>query len=863
MPHEFHFVLSLPNGLHARPASMFADVAGRFTAVITLGRRGNAPGVDARSVLSMVGLDIKRGDECTVWVEGDDAELAMETLRRFVESQLPHADDAPAGGATPGGGSGGASEAVVPICLRRMNVSPVGGKPVCGGVARGRAVIVSGLMLSEEARLARPVSVEAELGKAREAIAAVRDGLRRKSGEAGTKKASIECELLKAHANIAGDPALWAELERAVRGGATAAQAVIQAAERFSGTLQAAASSYIRERVVDVHDVCMQLLDHVMGGASPSSQIRLEHDSVVFAGMLTANQLMNMDRGLLKGLVLGAVGATSHTVILARSLGIPAIMDVADAQTVVAAGTDVILDAQGGFVLAGVTPEIERYYEREAACQRRRAERIAPLVRRGAVTRDGVGLEVGANASTAVEVGRACERGADGVGLLRTELMFLDRETAPTEEEQFEAYAAVVRAADGRPVIIRTFDIGGDKPAPYLNMPEEENPFLGVRGLRLYEGHPELLRSQLRAILRAGGIVSAGGPARVKIMAPMVATPGEAKWFRAQVSAAQDTLRAEGAAFDAGMAVGVMVEIPAAALVMDQLSEVVDFFSIGTNDLCQYFMAADRGNQGVAGLCNPRQPSFLRLLRAVVNGAKAGGRWIGVCGEMAGDRLHLPLMLGLGVDEISVAPGEAPGLKLAVQSADAGECRGVLEAAMACAGAEDVTELLRAAAVKMAGAGAAGVGRLDPVMVEAGSDSRTKEEAIKEAVDLLYIAGRTERPRVVEEAVWAREETYSTGLGYGFAVPHCKTDAVTAPALVVVKVRNPVEWNSMDGMPVGVVLLLAVPATEAAGGGGAGHMKTFAKLARKLMHEGFRERLGGAAEATGILECLREELEIQ
>ncbi len=383
----------------------------------------------------------------------------------------------------------------------------------------------------------------------------------------------------------------------------------------------------------------------------------LTRPSVVFAESLTPRQLLKIDRRHLKGLILGHVGPTSHTIILARSLRIPTLINVTNptSPTTVRRGNQVIVDADGGFLLPHINAAAARYYQREERTQARWHAAMAPLSREPAVTRDGQKLEIGANASTADEVAAAVERGADGVGLLRTELLFLDRESPPTEEEQYEAYNAVVLAAAGRTVIIRTFDIGGDKPAPYLPMPEEDNPFLGVRGLRLYPDNAPLFTSQLRAILRA----ASNGP--VKIMAPMVATPSEAAWFRQQVRAVEAQLASEGICGwkNTPVPIGIMIEIPAAALVMDQLAIDVDFFCVGTIDLCQYFMAADRGNPhpAVTLLCNSRQPAFLRLLRTIADAARANNRWIGICGEMAGDPFNLPLMIGLNLDEISVAPG--------------------------------------------------------------------------------------------------------------------------------------------------------------------------------------------------------------
>ncbi len=838
MAAEYRFTCPLANGLHARPASLLADVVRPFRARVTISKVGGAA-ADMLSVLSVVGLDVQAGDECLVLADGEDAAAALASLRMFVEERLVAADE-PAPGPAPAGAE---ARSRLPVALRRLEIQHSFGRAVCGGIGIGRAVIVSGLSLCPEALCARPGALESEVQSVRHAIGLTRDDLQRRAALAGRGMAG---DLLRAHAAIAEDPALRGAIEQRVRGGATAAQAVVAAAEDFAGRLRGAQSAYIRDRAVDVIDVCMQMLDHLTGGGGGSARVALAEPSVVFADALTANQLLQMDRGMLRGLVLGGVGATSHTVILARSFRIPTVIDVRNSPSLTSAGTRVIVDGEGGVVLTQMHPAVERYYGRELRAHERSGQRLRSIAQGQARTTDGVGLEVGANASTPGEVENVIAHGADGVGLLRTELLFLDRATAPTEEEQFEAYSAVVKAAAGRPVIIRTFDIGGDKPAAYLRIPEEENPFLGVRGLRLYHSHPEVLSTQLRAILRA----SALGP--VKIMAPMIATPEEAAWFGERVRAERRQLREQGVAVTEQIPIGIMLEIPAVAMVMDQLSGVVDFFSIGTNDLCQYWMAVDRGNPGVASLYNPRQPSFLRLLRAIVREAGARGKWIGVCGEMAGRRENLPLMIALGLDEISVAPGEVSTLKALVRTASAAACAELLDAACDCSTPAQVEALIGQSPWRSAAPCPVVAGEL----IAIGSDAQSKEEAIQEAVDLLYASGRAEQPRVVEEAVWAREQTYSTGLGFGFAIPHCKSEAVVSPSLAVVKLGSPVEWGSMDGQPVEVVMLLVVPASDASGS----HMKVFASLARRLMHEEFRDRMRAAASAEAVEGCLREEL---
>lgn len=834
---EFQFECTLENGLHARPASLLADIARPFKSRTSI-QSAKGTAVELLSVLSVIGLDVRRGDRCTILSEGEDAQAAINAVKRFIEEKLAAIEAASAASA-PEAAATALAGAELPMALRDLGLSHATGLSVCGGIGVGSAVIVGGLSLAPRDRDAKPGSPESELQKVSSAVGWVRDELSRRA----TSSHGTEAELLRAHAAIASDPALTQDIERRVRARATAAQAVVAAAEEFAGRLRLSESAYVRDRVVDVLDVCGQVVNRITGTVPV---IELVPESVVFAEALTAGQLLSMDRTKVRGLALGGVGATSHTVILARSFGIPTVIDLKNAAGIARLGQRAVLDAEAGIVVLDVTAPVEKFYQRESAAGKRSLERLAASVSGPVATLDGQRIEVGANASTPEETSIAVRFGADGVGLVRTELLFLDRTTAPSEAEQFDAYAGVVRAAAGRPVIIRTFDIGGDKPAPYLAIPREENPFLGVRGLRLYPSNPEVLRTQLRAILRASAI----GP--IKVMAPMVATAQEAAWFRARVREVQSELQSEGISYDEAMPVGVMLEIPAVALSMPELCAEADFFSIGSNDLCQYWMAVDRGNPGVAVLYNPLQPSFLRLLKLIVDGAKAGGRWIGMCGEMAGKVEHLPLLLGLGLNEISAAPGEMSKLKSAVQSASVGTCRALLDAALGCRTAAEVKAVLADQSWRT----------IKPVPVVArdiihlSSDATTKAEAIKAGVDLLYGAGRADRPRAVEKAVWAREATYSTGLGFGFAVPHCKSDAVTSPSLAVVTLAQPVEWGSMDGQPVSVVMLLVVPASDASGA----HMKVFAKLARKLMHEDFRDRVRAAGTAEEIETTLVEEL---
>lgn len=848
--HEF--VCAIPNGLHARPASVLAECVNAFVADATLSKPGRAAPVNAKSVLSIIGLDVRKGDLCVLSARGVDAEKLIAAAAACLKQGLGESEAASSPAAITSTVS-----MTLPIGLQRLNVSHVFGNPVSGGIGIGSAVRVQGFTLSPQQLAAQPAGFAEESVIARQAIDALYSDLRRRADQATDR---LSGELLKAHALIASDPTLWDEITAELRDRRTAVQSIVSASDRFITRIRGSASAYIRDRVVDVQDVCGQLLARVTGDHH-AADIHLERESVVFAEILTPNQLLTLRRQFLRGLILGPVGATSHTIILARSLGIPAIIDVSDQGRAELSDQTIVIDGDAGYAINADRPAVIRYFHKRSSAVSRRAERLQPIALKPASTRDGIPLEIGVNAATSDEVLAGVQRGADGVGLVRTELLFLDRDTPPSENEQLAVYSSIIQAADPRSVILRTLDIGGDKPSRYLKIPAEPNPFLGVRGLRLSARYTELLQTQLRAMLRAAAAVAS--PTAVKIMAPMVSTPAEAAWFRTQVQNAADHLRLSGVPFNDRVQIGIMIEVPALSLVIDQVAEHIDFFSIGTNDLCQYWMAADRGNPGVAGLCNPRHPSFLRLLQSVVSSARAHRKWIGVCGQMAGVQSNLPIFVGLGVDEISVSPQEIPALKAALSILDSHACRDHLSAILNCRSADEVDAVCRVG--PSAGDARHSILHLD--LIEFECDAETKEEAIRAAVDLLFIAGRTHDADRLEAAVWAREETYSTGLGYGFAIPHCKSGNITAPTLAVLTLKSPVEWGSVDGLPVRTVMLLTVPDPSAragpASGGDAAHMKILARLARKLMHESFREKVTTAATPTHLETVLREELEIR
>jgi len=850
---EIRFVCQLPNGLHARPASHLADVTHRFSSNATLVNTRTGVSADVSSVLALLSADIRLHDTCVITVEGGDAAdhaALAAALERFVVSELG-LHDAP----LPAISHDATATARLPLpaFLRDAGVVPLYGTPVSRGIAMGQVMVVAPAMRHpDETPTDRP---EMEQRWMDDALAALHARL---SGQLAIADRGVDAELLATHRAIVDDPILVARLGAAIRQGDSAQHAVAKAGAWFASAWSASENAYLRDRAFDIQDVTDELLALLQQAAAQrrgtvrsadgddlSDTVVMAEPTILVAAHLTPRRLLSLDRTQLRGLVLEHGGTTSHTVILARAFGIPVLVGAHGATRAMASGKAGVIDTVRGFVLSDVTLSVLEWYGDERRRERQRDERLAAAARHVGETADGHSLEIGANVSTAGEITAAFTHGADGIGLLRTEMLFLHRATPPSEDEQFEVYAHAARSAAERGVIIRTLDVGGDKPVSYLPIPTEDNPFLGVRGVRLYAHHPALIREHLRAIVRASAI------GRVRLMIPMVTSVDDVVWLKGEIAAVQGALRAEGIAFNPSMQIGAMIEVPAAAALIDHLAAELDFFSIGTNDLSQYFLAADRGNPAVAAVATVRHPGFVRLLREIVRAVHAHNRWVGVCGEMAADPLCLPLFVGLGVNEISVTPSVIPGLKARLRRLSSQACGRLVERVVSCARTSEVEALLSEHDGEDAN-----VPLLDSSLVVLQDTSTTKLDAIHAVVGALYVAGRTDAPDAVEAAVLAREAIYSTGLGHGIAIPHCKTDAVETDSIVILRLARPVEWGAVDGVPVHLVILLATRASSP----NTRHLQVFSGLARKLMHDAFREQLLTYSDARAMATYLSAEL---
>ncbi|HJW91243.1 MAG TPA: phosphoenolpyruvate--protein phosphotransferase [Anaerolineales bacterium] len=503
--------------------------------------------------------------------------------------------------------------------------------------------------------------------------------------EVGAENAAI----FEAQLAISQDPELHAAIQAAIeQRGAGAEAAVTEATEFFAQMLEGMENEYFQQRAADVRAIGSELVEILSGKARQA--IHLPCPSIIIAEDLTPAQTILIDKNLILGFCTARGGSTSHTAILARSLGLPAVVGAGVDILSIEDGCPIMLDGTAGTLFVNPPAEVQRVFAEKLNTTQGLHQKVLAVCQQPAVTRDGHKVEVVANIGSIESARAAVEKGAEGVGLLRTEFLYLERSTLPTEEEQFQAYRAILEVFGDRPVVLRTLDIGGDKELPYLVQPAEKNPFLGVRGLRLSLKHPDLFRPQLRAVLRAG--VSHN----LKVMFPMVATVQEVRRARQLLDDCRQELCQEGLPQAEYLEIGIMVEIPSAAILADVLVQEVDFFSIGTNDLTQYTLAVDRTNAELDYLGSAFHPAVLRLIDSVIRAAHSAGKWVGVCGELAGEPLAAPILLGLGLDEFSMNAPAIPLVKEIIRQLNRPEAQDIAAEALQQADAVQVNKIVLA-----------------------------------------------------------------------------------------------------------------------------------------------------------------------
>ena len=500
-----------------------------------------------------------------------------------------------------------------------------------------------------------------------------------------------ELEVFDAHIAILSDPEMKNQIKDEIESQhVSAEEAMTDVTTNFANVLAAMTDNkYMQERAADVKDVAKRALSHLLGKQLPDIA-SISEPVVIIAKEITPSDTSQMDAKFVKGLATDLGGRTSHAAIMARTLRIPAVVGAEDVTSTIKNGDMVIVDGLHGDIIVDPSQaQIDEYQAKADSFEKERAE-WAKLVDAPSVSKDGQHFEIAANIGTPDDVADALKQGADGVGLFRSEFLYMSSDHLPTEDEQFAAYKKAVVGMQGKPVVVRTLDIGGDKPLNYLPLPEEMNPFLGYRAIRICLHRPDIFKTQLRALIRA----SEFGP--VEIMFPMIATLAELRQAKAIYQECKDKLQKDHPGLGDNVKIGMMIEVPLAALYADQLAKEVDFFSIGTNDLIQYCFAADRGNDAVSYLYQPLNPAFLRLIKHVIDAAHANNTKAAMCGEMAGDQLAMPLLLGMGLDEYSMSASSILRTRSMMKDLDTKECaKWANDAINLCYTADEVEKMVK------------------------------------------------------------------------------------------------------------------------------------------------------------------------
>jgi len=653
--------IALRHGLHARPAAMLANRAKTFAAQVSLNAHGRS--ANARSVVAIMALGVRHGDGLTIQAIGPDAPQAVAGVVAALEEAMTM-------DAATGDGAAAPAASAAPSAAQAGS-GVLNGITAVGGFEVGRATRIERRKIDVVEHSADSAHEAAELERA---LTNVRLRLQRVAATGGATRR----EIIEAHLEFLGDPSLQEAAHGLIAAGKGAGFAWRGAVRQSISALEALDDARMRERADDLLDVEAHVLLALAGEARPMIMPLPEH-AVLLADDLLPSEITALDRQRLAAICLGAGGTTSHVAILAAAMEVPMLVGIGAGLREIADGSTVIVDADGGRL--HIKPSASEIEQARGAVESRRLARIAQRAAARTECRalDGTRIEVFANLGNIADAAAAALNGAEGCGLLRTEFLFIDRETAPGEDQQLAAYQGIANALGDVPVILRLMDVGGDKPLRYLTLPHEDNPALGMRGVRTALAHPELLRAQLRAALR---VVPFG---KVRLLIPMVTDAAEIRAVRSMVDELTRELSLPGR-----IELGAMIETPAAALTAALIGREVEFLSIGSNDLTQYTLAMDRGHSELARRTDALHPAVLKLIASTADAGTAAGKLVAVCGGVAADSQAVPILLGLGVRELSVVPAAIPALKQQVRGLRMLECR---ELAMRCLGAASAGEV--------------------------------------------------------------------------------------------------------------------------------------------------------------------------
>ena len=574
-------------------------------------------------------------------------------------------------------------------------------KPTLQGIAASDGIAIAKVYtLTEPDLTVTKVTVEdseKEVSRLDDALAASKKDVELIKETALKNLGEEEAQVFDAHLMVLSDPELIGQVKDNITSNKVNAESALKEVTDMFISIFAGMEDnpYMQERAADIRDVSKRVLAHLLGVKIPSPAT-IKDEVIIVAADLTPSDTAQLNRQYVKAFVTDIGGRTSHSAIMARSLEIPAIVGTKEVTSTAKDGDIIIVDGLTGDVFLNPSEEVVAEYRAKAEAFAAQQAEWEKLKDSKTYTKDGHQVELAANIGTPKDLEGVVNNGAEGVGLYRTEFLYMDSHEMPTEEDQFEAYKAVLEGMNGKPVVVRTMDIGGDKELPYLPLPHEMNPFLGYRAIRISLNEPEMFRTQLRALLRA----SVYG--KLRIMFPMIATLNDFRGAKALLEEEKAKLIAEGVAVSDDIQVGIMIEIPAAAVLAHQFAKEVDFFSIGTNDLIQYTMAADRMNERVSYLYQPYNPSILTLIKHVIDSAHKEGKWAGMCGEMAGDQTAVPLLVGLGLDEFSMSASSVLKTRSLISKLTLSDMQALADKAInECATVQEVEALVEEAVSKI------------------------------------------------------------------------------------------------------------------------------------------------------------------
>ena len=669
---DVRILLPLAHGLHARPAARLVEAAKKFNAEVSVAKGSRV--MSARSVVSMMGLGAQLGDEIVISAVGPDAHAAVSCLSEEIKAGL---GEEPAPMPEPGKMSRASTVARVkiePVALDGTGV--LSGVTGASGLVMGKVFQLTEFSADIPEQGASPDQERAELAKA---IGDVRRTLEHAASAGGEQQE----EILNAHLALLDDPALTEAANRLIADGKSAAFAWREASRGQEETLIGLGDARMAERAADIRDLEVQVLSALLGKCDADQEFAA--GDIVVADELLPSQFIRLAAAGIGGLCTASGGPTAHVSILAADKGVPALVAVGPRVLTIPNGTELILEADRG--VAHVAPKPDKVDAIEKAIVNRRLNQAVARASSSEPCRtaDGERIEIFANLGSSAEAGDAVRLGAEGCGLLRSEFLFLGRQTPPSEDEQREEYQAIADGLGGRPLVIRTLDIGGDKPVPFIDLPQEENPALGLRGVRISLQYPDLLKTQFRAILS----VKSAGP--VRIMLPMIISLTEMTQARKILDEACSELGVVEP-----VSLGVMIETPASAVLADTLAKEADFFSIGTNDLTQYVLAIDRMSATLAPRMDTLHPAVLRMIKATADAGAAHGKWVGVCGASACDLVAAPLLIGLGVKELSSTAARLPEVKAFLRTVNYKACQNAARQAINLSSPEEVREFVRA-----------------------------------------------------------------------------------------------------------------------------------------------------------------------